>query len=123
MSEERDPDEVFEVLCSDHSREILVAASSEPCSAQDLAEHCEISLPTVYRRVNNLVEQDLLEEQLRVDPEGNHYHLYISNFNAVQFEIEERRFVANLRLKRDVIDRFGELWRGLGAYSDENTQD
>lgn len=48
MSEARDPDAVFEALCSNHAREILVAAEDEPRSAQSLAERCGTSLPTVY---------------------------------------------------------------------------
>ena len=120
VREERS-DEGFEALYSDHA-ELLIAASSEPYSAKDLAEYCESSPPPVYRRVNGLVAQDLLEERLSVDPDGNHSHVSVSNFNAIQFEIENYRFVASPRLKQDVIGRFGEFWQGLEDYSHEDTQ-
>lgn len=119
VSKEWQPEELFDVLCSGYSREILVAAELEPRSAQDLAEYCDTSLPTVYRRVNALVEYDLLEENLSIDPAGNHYKTYETNFERMQFAIERDRegFAANVELKRDLVDRFGALWRDLEAKS------
>ncbi|WP_049902904.1 winged helix-turn-helix domain-containing protein [Halococcus agarilyticus] len=121
MSEERDPDAMFAALCSDDAREILVAAHSEPRSAQEFADRCDISLPTVYRRVNTLVDQGLLKENLQVDPDGNHYTVYVSNLDSLEFALETAGFVASVRLRRDIVDRFGEFWRDLGGHSAERT--
>ena len=112
---------MFEALCSDHARDILTAAYSEPQSAEELADYCDVSLPTVYRHVNALVDRDLLEETLRADPDGNHYTLYVSNFDSLEFELETAGFVASVRFRGDIIDRFGEFWRGLGGHSTEGT--
>lgn len=119
MSEERDPDAVFEALCSNYAREILVAAEDEPRSAQHLAEQCDTSLPTVYRRVNALVEQNLLEEVTRIAADGNHYTLYVSNLETVRLDVERTGFSATVRLKHDIVDRFGEFWRDLGDRPEE----
>ena len=115
VSKEWQSEELFDVLCSDHARRILVAAELEPRSAQDLAEYCDTSLPTVYRRVNALVEYDLLEESLAIDPAGNHYKTYETNFEQVRFAIarERERFTADVDLKRDLVDRFDALWEDL----------
>ena len=121
MSEKRDSDAMFEALCSDHAREILTAAYSEPRSAEELADYCDVSLPTVYRRVNALVDRDLLEETLRADPDGNHYTLYVSNLDSLEFELKTAGFIASVRFRRDIVDRFGEFWRGLGGHSAEDT--
>lgn len=118
MSDERNPDDVFELLCSNHARDILVAATAEPVSAADLAHRCDISLPTVYRHVNPLVEQGLLEEQIEVDPEGNHYKRYASNLDFVTFELENSGFNADVGLRWDIVDRFGAFWQGLGPQTD-----
>jgi DNA-binding IclR family transcriptional regulator len=121
VSEKRDPDAMFAALCSDDAREILVAAHAEPRSAEEFAEHCDVSLPTVYRRVNTLVEQDLLRENVQIDPDGNHYTLYVSNLDSLEFVLEAAGFVASVRLRRDIVDRFGEFWRDLGAHSTRDT--
>lgn len=112
---------MFDALCSDHAREILIATHSEPRSAEELADHCDISLPTVYRRVNTLVERDLLEENLQADPAGNHYTLYVSTLDSLRFDLETAGFAASVRFRRDIVDRFGEFWRDLGAHSSSET--
>ena len=119
MSEERDPDAIFEVLCSNHAREILIAADDEPCSAQNLAERCDTSLPTIYRRVNELVEHNLLEEVTQIADDGNHYTLYVSNLDTIRFDVEQTGFNATVSLRQDIIDRFGNFWRELGDHSEE----
>jgi DNA-binding IclR family transcriptional regulator len=119
VTKERDPDAVFEALCSDNAREILVATEDEPRSAQSLADQFDTSLPTVYRRVNTLVEQDLLEETTQIADDGNHYTLFVSNLETLQFDVERTGFSVAVRLKRDIVDRFGEFWRDLGDHSEE----
>ena len=73
----------------------------------------------VHRRVNALVEQDLLEEVVRVADDGNHYTLYVSNLETVRLDIERTGFSATVRLKRDIVDRFGAFWRDLGDRPEE----
>ena len=109
MSEQWQPEALFDVLCSDYARRILVAAEREPRSASELAEGCNTSLPTIYRRVEAVVEHDLLEEELRIDPSGNHYSVYATNFEGVRFAVESKRFTVDVELKRDLVDRFGSL--------------
>ena len=113
MSKQWQPEALFDVLCSDRARRILVAAEREPRSASELAEVCDTSLPTIYRRVEALVEHDLLEEDLRIDPSGNHYNVYAANFEGVRFAVESERFTVDVELKRDLVDRFGALWGDL----------
>jgi DNA-binding transcriptional ArsR family regulator len=115
VSEERDADEVFDALCSDHAREILVAATGEPRTAAEFAQRCDVSLPTVYRHVEVLVEQDLLEENEEIDVDGNHYTAYLAALDSILFELEGRGFVASVRRRMDIVDRFGELWHDLGS--------
>jgi len=50
-----------------HSMAILSAANVRPMSAKELEQICDVSLPTVYRRINVLVECGLLSEQQDVD--------------------------------------------------------
>ncbi|MDX1748356.1 MAG: helix-turn-helix domain-containing protein [Halobacteriales archaeon] len=63
MSKEWDPETIFDVLGSEHARSILTVSSQEPMDAEALAEACDTSLPTVYRRVNALQEYDLLDRE------------------------------------------------------------
>lgn len=105
---------MLHALNNDHARRILVAAR-EPMTAQALAEECEISLPTVYRRANELAEQGLLAERTRIDPEGHHTTVFETNLEEVCFHLGENRLVAELHVRKDAVDRFEEFWRDLGS--------
>lgn len=113
VSKEWNPANVFEVLASETAREVLVLASVEPMAARDLAEHCEASLPTIYRRVNVLVEYDLLEKETEFDPDGNHYNTYETTLDQLCIVIEDGDLSVDVQTERDLVDRFGGLWTDL----------
>lgn len=100
-----DPETVFDVFGSESARRILALASEEPVTAEDLAAQLSISQPTVYRRVDELVEFDLLAERDHVDDEGNQYNSYVTTLDSVTFRVEDGTFVVDLQLARDVADR------------------
>lgn len=113
MSKEWEPDTVFDVLGSETAREILALASTRPMPAHELADACDVSLPTVYRRVNVLVEYDMLTEETRIDDDGNHFSAYDTNLERVCFEVEDGSFEVDIHLRRDLVDRFDAMWADL----------
>lgn len=115
VSKEWDPDTLFDVFGSESARNILALASVESMSAHELADHLDISEPTVYRRLNVLQNYDLVAEDTRIDDDGNHYKTYETNLERVAFEIDEGEFVVDVRLKRDLVDQFERFWEDLGG--------
>lgn len=103
-----DPETVFDVFGSESARRILALASEGPVTADDLASHLSVSQPTVYRRVDELVEYDLLTERDHVDDDGNQFNTYVTNLDAVTFSVEDGSFVVDLQLERDVAQRVKE---------------
>jgi len=65
VTEEADPSDIFATLDDEYARDILVAAKTDRMSAKELSEECDMSRPTVSRRVTRLVEQGLLVLMLR----------------------------------------------------------
>lgn len=114
MSEEWDPDTLLDVFGSETARGILALASVEPLSAGDLSDHLEVSEPTVYRRLDALQRYDLVTGHAQVDDGGNHYKTYETNLERIAFEIEDGRFVVDVRLERDLVDQFESFWSDLG---------
>jgi predicted transcriptional regulator len=51
---------VVELLGDDYACRLVVALSEEPMPAVELAEECEMSRPTVYRRLNRLADHGLV---------------------------------------------------------------
>ena len=109
-----DPDDIFEVLSSEISREILAAASVRPMSAQELEQVCDASLPTIYRRLEMLQNYDLLSEQQVVDPEDGQYKQYSTDLKEINIVVENGSYNVDIRVQKDTVDKFGKLFRDLG---------
>ena len=115
VSKEWEPEDVFDVFGNELAREILVLASVEPMSAEELAERCERSQPTVYRRLNALESYGLLSERQEVDPDGHHYKTYETKLREVSFTIEDGGFTIDLDIRKDLVDKFSDFWTGMGG--------
>jgi len=113
VGNEWDPEDVFEVLGNEHVRQILALADVRPLSADELAEHTDASLPTVYRRVDVLQEYDMIREETRIDDEGNHYKVYETALEQVCFEVANGGFTVNVELREDLVDKFSDFWSDL----------
>jgi DNA-binding transcriptional ArsR family regulator len=116
--------ELLDLLSDDYAREILAATSVNPMSAYEIAETCEMSPPTVYRRIERLQEFGLVDEETRVEPSGNDYKVYSATLREVSLSLDEGTFEAVVdRLEPeeafpganedDPADRFTKMWEGL----------
>jgi DNA-binding transcriptional ArsR family regulator len=110
VNEERDTSAIFAILDDDYARAILEATRRERLSAKALSEECDMSVSTVSRRVNILLEHDLLEEHTHVDPDGHHYSEYEARLEGVDVELQETGFDVRVELREDAADRFTRIW-------------
>ena len=114
MSDENEFASIVELLDDEYARDILAATSTEPMSAEQLAERCEASPPTVYRRLDRLREFDLVDATQQLDPEGHHYEVFSARLVRVEVELVDGTYHVEVeRRERDAADRFTELFEGL----------
>ena len=116
MSAGDDPEnaEVISLLDDEYARAILVETSREPLSASALAERCDASPPTIYRRIEQLQDRDLVVERQQLDPDGHHYKTYRTRVERVTVEIEDGDCTIDVsRREVDAADRFTRLFEGL----------
>ncbi|WP_049925951.1 winged helix-turn-helix domain-containing protein [Halopiger goleimassiliensis] len=66
----------LDVLGDECARTILVATSEGPKTAKELTSRTDSSSATVYRRINNLLEANLIAECVRFDEDGSHTTAY-----------------------------------------------
>lgn len=111
------PSDVFDVFGDALARKILVLASDRPVSAEDLASQLEVSKPTIYRRVNALIDYDLLQERQEIDIEGNHYQSYETTLRRVTYEINDGGYNINLTVRQSLADQFESFWTDLEGAS------
>lgn len=68
--------EVLEVLSDEYTHTLLEALSDSPQPARSLVEDCDMSRPTVYRRLNRLQEYGLVRTTTEINPDGHHRKLF-----------------------------------------------
>ena len=115
MVDERSIEDVLDTIGDQHARRVLSAISREARSAKELAEECELSLPTIYRRLELLQDHDLVVERTAVAEDGNHYNVYECNFDSTVIRLEDDEYDVRIYRKENLPDRFTQLWDELGA--------
>lgn len=110
VNEERPAEEIFAILNDDYARAILEATRRERLSAKELSDKCGMSISTVSRRVNTLIEHDLLTERTNIDPDGHHYSEYEAELDRINIQLGETGFDVQVELREDAADRFTRIW-------------
>jgi len=113
--DERSIEDILDTIGDKHARRVLAAISKDPKSAKELAEECDLSLPTVYRRIEMLDEYDLVKDRTLVADDGNHYKVYESNFESTVITLEDDEYKIRIYREENPSDRFSQLWDDLGA--------
>lgn len=113
--DKRSIEDVLDTIGDQHARQVLAAISREPKSAKELADECDLSLPTVYRRIEMLEEYDLVRDRTLVAEDGNHYKVYESNFESTVISLEDDEYQMQIYREENLPDRFSQLWDELNA--------
>lgn len=123
-SREEDPpsvDDVLDALADDAARRI-VTALTEPKTASDLSEECDIPLSTTYRKLEKLTDASLLRESTDIRRDGQHTTRYSVSFDSVTVSLDDaddagddRRELAVefSRPERTRDERLADLWSEL----------
>lgn len=106
----------------DLARQILLLTSDTPLSADTLAETLDVSRPTIYRRVNTLIEYELLTKDLETDSDGHHYAIFEPSIQSIRFTIDDGELEITVEMNDPSIDhQFEGFLDGLGtAYAQES---
>ncbi|WP_137287023.1 ArsR/SmtB family transcription factor [Halorussus salinisoli] len=115
MSEEPNPTALFALLDDEYARGILTETSREPMSAQTLSDRCDASLPTIYRRLDDLESCDLVEKRTRPASDGNHYALYEATVEHIGVYVRDGEidvYVGDDE-DEDAADRFTDVWEDM----------
>lgn len=123
-SREEDPpsvDDVLDALADDAARRILTALT-EPKTASDLSEECDIPLSTTYRKLEKLTDASLLRESTDIRRDGQHTTRYSVSFDSVTVSIDGADDEADARRElavefsrpeRTRDERLADLWSEL----------
>ncbi|MFB6242463.1 MAG: helix-turn-helix domain-containing protein [Halobaculum sp.] len=107
--DEEDLQTLAGLLEDEYAREILRHTSVERLSAAALAQRCDTSKATAYRRIDRLREQDLLEARQELDPDGHHYETFVAAFEELTVSLEDGEFRVTVERSTDPADQFSDL--------------
>jgi len=63
---DEDVREIGALLADETTQQILIETTTEPMSADGLSDACDVSPQTVYRRLEDLIEYDMVTEDLEL---------------------------------------------------------
>jgi len=86
----------IEVLGDDYVCRILVALDTGPMPAIDLADACNMSRPTVYRRLNRLEALGFVTSRKKYESDGNHRKHFELVLDEIRFEVDEKGVTARV---------------------------
>lgn len=91
-------------------RTILTETSKEPMSANTLKQRCDVSGPTIYRRLERLRDADFVVEATQIDPEdGHHRTVYEPNLDRIAIELADGSLSVQITRREVMADRFTRL--------------
>lgn len=110
MGEDPNIETVAGLLEDETVRTILTQTSQEPMSASTLEQRCDVSGPTIYRRLERLKDCDLIVEHTRPDLEqGHHKNVYTPNLRRITVELVDGEFRLHVDRREEMSDRFTRL--------------
>ena len=120
VDDSRTVEEMLNAIGDERARDLLAAVATNPRPAKELADACDMSLPTVYRRLGLLEDYDLVTERTKVADDGNHYNVYDCNFDSTVIKLdEEGGYDVRVYRSENVPDRFAQLWDELAGEEEQ----
>ncbi|WP_435334613.1 helix-turn-helix domain-containing protein [Haloarchaeobius sp. TZWWS8] len=113
MADEQDAEAVLALLGDATVRTILAAASREALSAKELGAVCDTSVSTVYRRVDELVDHELLVERTRIEDGGTHVSVYETAVRGFDVGLEDGAWAVEPNRREDAAGRFTNIWEDI----------
>lgn len=115
VPDEPPPDEILALLDDEYAQAILRHSRTTAMSAKDLSDVCGVSISTIYRRADRLVDSGLLAERRIVDGDGHYFSLYEARLDELTVRLTDDGFDVMVTEKPtgDLADRFTEMWEGL----------
>lgn len=107
--------DILGVLDDDDCRNIL-RETTEPMTANELSDICDIPKSTLYRKLELLSTASLVSEEVIINPSGGRTTRYERNFDAVTISMDnENEFSVTVkRSSKEVEDRLANIWSKMG---------
>jgi len=100
-------DEVLSLLADDYVQSILDTLTDGEKTATEIADRCEASTVTIYRRLNRLEAAGLVTTTTQIAADGNHCTTYCARSASVAISISEAGLTGDLTVASTAGDTAG----------------
>ncbi|MEF8819885.1 MAG: winged helix-turn-helix domain-containing protein [Haloferacaceae archaeon] len=111
-------EDILDTIGDRRARHVLASIAHEPRSAKEIAEELDLSLPTVYRRIEELEDYELVEGRTEIATDGNHYRVFECAFDSTVISLDDGEYEVQIFREGNVPDRFADLWEDLSRARD-----
>lgn len=80
---------VLSALGDDDCRRLLSLVAREPMTVAELSQACDLPRSTVYRKLDRLTSERLVEEHAQVATSGRHANQYTCRVDDVEVDVGE----------------------------------
>lgn len=91
-------DDVLALLGDEYVADIVEALSDRPMPARALADTCDMSRATVYRRLERLCEAGLVTSHTAIERDGHHRQEFRLVLDELQIQVDEDGFDCTVRI-------------------------
>lgn len=90
----------------------IVRQLTEPMTAGEISNRCDIATSTTYRKLDRLTDASILDEQTQIRTDGHHTAKYVLTFEAVRIFLNDKREfeVSITRPSRSADEKLAGLW-------------
>lgn len=107
------PSNILDLFADPVARALLLVANGRPVSVNDIADSLDVSNPTIYRRIDALVDANLLAEYQRINPNGNQHKEYETILDEITFSVEADGYKVEMQVDQNLAADFESLWSDL----------
>lgn len=113
MAQSNRLDTVARLLEDDCTQTILKRTHDQPMTAAELTEACSASRATVFRRLDDLTDQGLLEKRTELDADGQQRTVYAATLDKVVVDLTDDGLEVTVTTRQRAADRFTDFVEGL----------
>lgn len=103
-------DDLLALLGDEYVQAILALTSLGPMSASELGDEIDVDVSTIYRRVDDMLDHDLLVERTRIVEDGSHHNTYEANVGHVAIEVADGELTVGVERRESPAERFTRIW-------------
>ena len=93
----------------------ILRETTEPMTATQLSDACDIPTSTLYRKLELLGEAGLVRERVSINPGGGRTSRYERDFDGVTVSMDDGEFAVSVdRPPRRAEERLADIWSKMG---------